>query len=678
MGKTLLPWFGGSPSIWTTSMMFFQAMLAGGYYYSYWLTKKTDKIQQRNIHISLATISITALILLGFTWGTPSNLAEYIQSTTSPSPELKVVIFLAVAIGMPYLLLASNSPLIQLWHSKNADTKSYSRLYALSNTGSLLGLLTYPFIIEPHQSVKYQAWTWSVAFICLCAITILICYKHLTPTKNKAEPLTSNNPQAGSKATTGTIRKLWIYLSFTSSLLLTSVTNQISQEIAVIPLLWILPLSLYLLSFILIYSRNTEYNRTACILLVATSLTALTYLIYIDSSDTGSASLAAQITAYCLFLLAACLVLHGELHILRPAPSLLTNYYLMISLGGMLGGIFSGLLSPHLFNGYWELWIAIALAIVVCLHVLRASRREDHDELSRSMLIIFLFSIAAMNALNFVGPYLGTPYSERNFFGVVRVTKQLAKDSGEPILAMSHGRTIHGTQFLNPTLKNTPTTYYVSNSGIGVTLLHHPRRGMGLKVGLIGLGIGTIASYGLEGDDYRLYEINPDIIDLAEGYHGFFSYLTSTKAKLTTISGDARISLKREFEQGQPAGFDVLILDAFSSDSIPIHLLTKEAFSLYMGHLSRDGVIAAHISNLHLDLTPVFWRLANLHGLHMIHVRSISEKNSGYPSDWLLLTNNLNFLNNPEVKRHATGMKNYTSDADLWTDDFSNIFQIIK
>jgi spermidine synthase len=280
--------------------------------------------------------------------------------------------------------------------------------------------------------------------------------------------------------------------------------------------------------------------------------------------------------------------------------------------------------------------------------------------------------------MKFIGERFDMPYAERNFFGVVRVTKQRIQGSGEQVFAMSHGRTVHGIQFINPALRDSPTTYYVRNSGIGLALLHHPRKGKGLKVGLIGLGIGTVASYGLEGDEYRMYEINPDIIRLAEGEHEFFSFLSSSKARLTTIAGDARISLQHELNNGQNAGFDILILDAFSSDSIPVHLLTKEAFSLYLHHLAKDGVIAAHISNIHLDLTPVFWKLAETYGLQIAHVAATSQFDGGYRSDWLLLTKNSSFLNIPEIHGHSDRVVENSNYVDLWTDDFSNLLQIIK
>ena len=655
-------------------MMFFQTMLAAGYYYSYWLIGKSNSLHQRRIQIGLVLISALSLIYLVSTWETPSNLAEHVQSMKIDSPGVKVTMFLAIAIGLPYLVLAANSPLIQAWYSQTNQTQSYSRLYALSNAGSLLGLLTYPFLIEPYQALKHQAWAWGAGYILLCMVTLMICMKFNGKQHGDRRPPIDSPPTLTLPMRDKSNARLWIYLSFASSLLLISVTHQISQEIAVIPFLWIIPLSIYLLSFILIYAHNSDYRRGPYLMVFAGSVATLFYVIH----NPATVSLAAQITTFCLFLFASCMVLHGELHAIRPQAERLTNYYLMISLGGMLAGLFSGLVAPLLFNGYWELWIALALVITVSLHVRKPERISHHLELSRSLLIIFIVFTAGTSSMKFIGERFDLPYAERNFFGVVRVAKERIQESGEPVFAMSHGRTVHGIQFINPALKDRPTTYYVRDSGIGLTLLNHPRRGQGLKIGLIGLGIGTVVTYGLDGDEYRMYEINPDIIRLAEGQHDFFSFLTSSKARLTTIAGDARISLQHELDNGQNAGFDILILDAFSSDSIPVHLLTKEAFALYMQHLAKNGVIAAHISNIHLDLTPVFWRLAQIYGLEVAHVAVTREIDGGYPSDWLLLTKDSSFLNIPEIQSHSDRLVESRGDVDIWTDDFSNLLQIIK
>jgi hypothetical protein len=251
-------------------------------------------------------------------------------------------------------------------------------------------------------------------------------------------------------------------------------------------------------------------------------------------------------------------------------------------------------------------------------------------------------------------------------------------NSTEPAYAMSHGITVHGLQFIKPELRDMPTTYYIPQGGAGLALLNHPRAGKGLKVGLLGLGAGTLATYGQPGDQYRLYEINSIVVDLAAGQGGYFSFLKDSQANITTVLGDARISLEQELAKGEPQNFDVLVLDTFSSDSIPVHLVTKEAFDLYLKHLAPDGIIAAHISNRHLDLKPVFWQLAKYYGLQIVSVSYPGDDQGGYPTDWLLLARDPALLANPAIKAHSDPMSGYSTDLKLWTDDYSNLFQILK
>jgi hypothetical protein len=272
----------------------------------------------------------------------------------------------------------------------------------------------------------------------------------------------------------------------------------------------------------------------------------------------------------------------------------------------------------------------------------------------------------------------GILFSERNFYGVIRVREMVPDGSTEPAYAMSHGITVHGLQFINPKLRDLPTTYYIPEGGAGLAILNHPRTGQGLKVGLLGLGVGTLATYGQPGDEYRLYEINPIVINLAEGQGGYFSFLKDSKANITTVEGDARISLEQELAAGNAQNFDVLVLDTFSSDSIPVHLVTKEAFDLYLKHLAPDGIIAAHISNRHLDLRPVFWQLAQYHHLGIVSVSYTGDDHGGYITEWLLLTRDPSLLQIPAIRDHSESFDGYNTSIRLWTDDYSNLFQILR
>ena len=261
---------------------------------------------------------------------------------------------------------------------------------------------------------------------------------------------------------------------------------------------------------------------------------------------------------------------------------------------------------------------------------------------------------------------------------MIRVRGISLEGSNEPALVMSHGITVHGLQFTNPDLRDMPTTYYVREGGAGLAILNHPKYGKNMRVGLLGLGVGTLATYGQPGDVYRLYEINPVVIDLAEGQGDYFSFLKDSNANITTVLGDARISLERELAEGEPQNFDVLVLDTFSSDSIPVHLVTKEAFALYLEHLAPDGIIAAHITNLHLDLQPVFWQLAKFYGLSMVRINSDGDSNGGYASHWILLARDPALLDISAIQERAVDLSGYSTNIQLWTDDYSNLFQILK
>ncbi|MEP6895955.1 MAG: ferrichrome ABC transporter permease, partial [Chloroflexota bacterium] len=536
------------------------------------------------------------------------------------------------------------------------------------NLGSLLGLLAYPILIEPNLSLKDQGWLWSGGFVLFGLLVIFIAFQN-----RYAAPLSKSVTVASSSSErpSSALLSLWIILSATASLLLLSITNQISQEVAVIPFLWILPLTLYLLSFILTFSGESGYNRKLYLILFACSVALLMFvLIRIESVN-----IYLQIIAYSLLMFSACMLCHGELYLLRPDAQHLTSFYLMISVGGALGGIFASLIAPFIFNGYWEFMVALAMALALWLTALRAGRVENHAAWARFMLTVFLLITVLLSS---VGNLTGILFSKRNFFGVIRVRELIPEGSTEPAYAMSHGITVHGLEFINPALRDVPTTYYIPGGGAGLALLNHPRTDKGLKVGLLGLGVGTLAAYGQPGDEYRLYEINSIVVDLAEGQGGYFSYLKDSKAHITTVLGDARISLERELAVGQPQNFDVLVLDTFSSDSIPVHLVTKEAFYLYLKHLAPDGIIAAHISNRHLDLKPVFWQIAKFYGLHIVSVDYPSDNNGGYPTEWLLLTRDPALLEMPAIKSHSVDLSGYSTNLKLWTDDYSNLFQILK
>ena len=668
IGKFILPWFGGTPAVWSTAMLFFQVLLTGGYAYAYWLIGRIQQDRQGKIHIAVSTVSIVLMIALAFLWSSPITPPASLKPEDVSEPIIDIFKLLIVSVGLPYFILASNGPLMQAWFSRIYPHQSYARLYSLSNLGSLLGLLAYPVLIEPNLSLKNQGWMWSGGFMLFGILIMWIAFQNgytAAPATLEADPVAKTPRPATS------LMSLWIVLSATASLLLLSITNQISQEVAVIPFLWILPLTLYLLSFILTFSGESGYNRKLYLILFAASFGMVLYVLF----KIGSVSIYLQIFAYSLLMFSGCMLCHGELYLLHPPADHLTSFYLMVSIGGALGGIFVSLIAPFIFDGYWEFMVALALSLALWLTVLRTGQGINHFALARFMGVVFMLATVV---LSFVGRISGVLFADRNFFGVIRVREIIPTGSTEPAYAMSHGVTVHGLQFINSKLRDLPTTYYIPQGGAGLVLLNHPRAGKGMKVGMLGLGAGTLAVYGQPGDEYRLYEINSIVIDLAEGQGGYFSFLKDSKANVTTVLGDARISLEHELAEGHPQNFDVLVLDTFSSDSIPVHLVTKEAFDLYLKHLAPDGIIAAHISNLHLDLVPVFWQLAKYYNLQILRVDYPGDNNGGYPNEWLLLTRDPALFQIPAIKNGTESLNGYTTNLNLWTDDYSNLFQILK
>ncbi|MFN8382282.1 MAG: fused MFS/spermidine synthase [Anaerolineales bacterium] len=655
ISKFILPWFGGTPAVWSTAMLFFQALLTGGYAYAAWLVKQS---RQRWIHFSLLIMSLALLAALGAVWRSPITPSADWRPTDVNSPVFHIFVILSVAVGLPYFVLASNGPLMQAWFSRLQPGFSYTRLYALSNFGSLLGLLAYPVLVEPSLTLQQQGWGWSLGFVLFAFVSISIVYRLKDGAVSMVE-------QIASERTPASMPTLWLILSGVASLFLIAVTNQISQEVAVIPFLWALPLAIYLLSFILAFSDSRWYERRLYALLFSLASLA-TLWVFLNTSDLN---VIFQISIYCLLLFFSCMICHGELYRLRPPAERLTTYYLMVSLGGAAGGVFVNFVAPLIFNGYWEFylgWLMVALILVV---LLMPKWSGLYALQTRAMLVSFALSTTLIwLALNSGGNHL---LAERNFYGVIRV-----KDLDGKANAMIHGVTIHGLQFHDDPQR--PSTYYVEDSGVGLLLLNHPMRGEGMRVGVLGLGAGVLAVYGEPGDQYRFYEINDIVIRLAEGDGGYFTFLKDSRAAVTVIPGDARLSLENELNSGEAQNFDVLVLDTFSSDSIPVHLVTREAFQLYLQHLSPDGVIAAHISNRHLDLQPVLWKLAQEFGLSVIRIDKSPTASGEFPSIWMLLSRNPTILEIPELKDHAQDLSGYNTDLPLWTDDYSNLFQILK
>jgi SAM-dependent methyltransferase len=647
--KLILPRFGGSAAVWAMCLVFFQSALLLGYWYADVTTRCLKVAHQSALHIALLLMSLCFL---------PIAPRATFHSLDATHPAAQILMVLAASIGLPFILLSATSPLVQTWHARTGGASEPYHLFAVSNFASLLALLSFPFLIEPRISSRGQVLLWSTLFVIfavVCSLTARLASRAVSgDTKLANEVETSRGVPAVRE------RLLWLGLSACGSMLLLSITNHIMENVAPVPLLWVLPLALYLLTFTLAFQRRSLYSRWLMVRLLAVTLGSLGYAIY-DPSFTESIQVSVPLFSASLFL--CCLFCHGELARRRPDPRYLTSFYLMISLGGALGAIFVGLLAPYIFNAIFEFPLALCLAALLAVIVL-----WTEGWLARAFWIGATMALAAV-LLFHVHAYKKNAFlTVRNFYGALRI-KQLHDWLKQPYRTLYHGRIEHGSQFLNPPKSRVATTYYAANSGVGKAFGNFsaaPKR-----VGVIGLGAGTLAAYGNPGDYFRFYEINPLVVSIAQNW---FSYLRDTPAKVDVATGDARLSLAAE----PPQQFDVLAVDAFSGDAIPVHLLTKQAFALYLRHLKPDGILAIHTSNTYLDLAPVVQLLADeAHYPARLVTNGDDLRKLIDASDWVLVTRNDRFLSNLDRTTLQESIE-VPPKLRLWTDDYNNVFQILR
>jgi hypothetical protein len=678
ISRFILPFFGGTPAVWSTVQLFFQVFLTGGYAYAYWLISRISVKKQARVHITILLMSLALVVALGFLWPSPVTPGDSWKPSGVDTPVLDIFKLLLVAVGLPFFLLSTNSPLMQAWFSRSLPGRSPYRLYALSNIGSLLGLLAYPFLIEPNLTLRAQGWMWAGGYLLFTVLAGFTAFKTARSKTKVPEVSPTTAPIPANANPSRRSQVLWVLFSALGTTLLLAVTSQITQEVAAIPLLWVLPLSIYLITFILIYGNERWYSRKIFgVLMIAVSIAFLWSLMSVDGN------FIARTAACCFFLFVSVMICTSETYRLRPDPSHLTRFYLMTSIGGALGGVFVTLVAPVVFKGYWELIIAfgLILALVLALFVTRKSTSQElrnrfifNIMISLTILLVGGFSLYGLLGRNTYGDV----FQGRNFYGVVRVKEV---NPGDPVWQgynVSHGVTIHGMQFSAPGMRNIPTTYYARQSGIGLAIMNNPKYGRGMHVGLLGLGIGTLTAYAQPGDDYRFYEINPIMVDLAEGQGGYFSFVSDSPATKTVILGDARISLENELATNGSNNFDLLVLDVFSSDSVPVHLITKEAFEIYLKNLAPGGILAANISTRYLNLVPVMWQLSQYYHLNMVVIPTEGDGKIASPSLWVLMSPSPDLLQVPAIAERAFPMQGYSTNVPLWTDDFSNLFQILR
>lgn len=732
IGKYILPWFGGGPGVWTSCLLFFQLGLLGGYVYAHVLRTRFKPRVQAAVHcVLLGVVLFFMPIIPGESW----------KPEGSQAPNAAILGLLAATVGLPYMLLAATGPLLQSWLSHlRPETRVY-RLYALSNAASVTALLSYPVFFEAHWTRQGQAWLWSGAFIAyavLCMACACLAWhgqgsvacEHSSPGETELRP-------------SAACVSVWALLASGGTILLIATTNKLCQDVAVVPFLWVAPLTAYLASFIVAFDSPRWYARFPFTILLCASLTALCWI----SNQGTSLSIAKHVLVYCGALFVCSMVCHGELYRLRPGNRWLTHFYLAISAGGALGGVFVALIAPKLFNTYLELPVGMMLCatlfLLVCAWPDLGPQPPPEERNTWRLLggILPLLAIGAVDAW-LTSPSKGSQglaalawiariaiwalllgmcvvwvwrwrlrstrywrivvclwlsvgwvalasasvsqaarrdpdmlYRSRNFYGVLTVYEHRRDDPLSHHMLLQHGGITHGIQFVDRDQRTWPVSYYSSESGVGKALSvlpPHTRR-----VGVVGLGTGTMAAYGKIADYFRFYEINPEIEKIARSQ---FTYLADTPALVDVVLGDARLSMEREIAQQ----FDLLVLDAFSSDAIPVHLLTREAFAIYDFHLRDGGIIAVHISNHYLNLEPVVRALAREFRFFEVLVEFDEQDEEwwNYTCSWMLLTRNNALLEAPTIRavlRETPPAKTPSANPPrLWTDDFSSLYQILQ
>lgn len=679
-GKYALPWFGGTPAVWTTCMLFFQAVLLGGYAYAHVSVRRLAPRRQAQVHLGLLGVTVAVLAGRALLAGSPVAPGPEWRPDASGFSTARLLALLAATVGLPFFTLSTTAPLLQSWFSRVRPGVSPYRLYALSNAGSLLSLLAYPFLVEPWLGRGVQSWLWAAGFLLFAAGCAACALGVSRLAQGPVEAV-----EEGGGPAPGVGRTLaWLGLSGGASVLLLATTNQLSQDAAVGPFVWVLPLALYLLTFILAFEREAFYSRPLTALLLLGAVGGVTVAFYRGPHF----PLLPQVLVHLGALFSGALLCHGELYRLRPAPRHLSAFYLWVSAGGVLGGLFVHLLAPRLFDSYLEYPLTLgACCLLAALLLLRRSPEQTRARVALGQVSALLLLLVAGSLALAVVETRRSLESARNFFGVVRVVGALERRDAfsEETVMLVHGNVMHGYQYTRPELRSRPTTYYTPAGGLGLALTEQRRRkesrGLppSLRVGVLGLGVGTSAALGREGDFFRFYEINPQVIALARGAGGYFSFLRDTRARVEVGEGDARIVLEQELARGEAQGFDVLALDVFSSDSIPVHLFTEEAMDVYRRHLAPGGVLALHISNVHLDLLPVTLAHARAFGLHATAVERESEGDTT-SSLWVLLTSEADFSRGETFLREG-GVVHRVRLAGpprvRWTDERSSVLPLV-
>lgn len=679
ISKYILPWFGGGSSVWTTAQLFFQVMLVGGYAYAYLLSRFGVRAQGK-IHVLVAAAVLGWMAVTGWQWGAPVLPGPGLKPEPGGIPVVQVLLVLLVSVGLPYLLLSTTSSLLQSWFSQVNRMDSPYVFYVLSNAASLVALLSYPFLFEPNLTLHQQAAAWTGGFILFAGALAYTAYQvrraaleSAAEVEDEPEREAIRDIEDPAEAKTG-----WkpavalINISACGTVLLLATTNQMTQDVASVPFLWVLPLSLYLLSFMLGFTGMFENRRGWLVFLMMIAL----FVAMLFLADPGSLPVWFMILTNSFVMFVGCLLCHSELYRRRPADrDQLTSFYLMVAIGGAVGGVLVGIIAPLYFRDFWEYPAALIICADLLVAIAFQERRGGIYKLRITIVAVSLVTAGYILLLRFAN-FTTAQEVSRNFYGVQRV--RLEQFRGVEAYSLVSGSIVHGIQAVDERFRDQAPGYYTEKSGAALSITRNPRRlaGQSLKIGIMGLGTGTMAFFGQPGDVIRYYEIDPQVIRIAQDTR-FFTYLADTQAEVQIIEGDGRLSLERELAQGASQQFDVLVIDAFSGDSVPTHLISIEAVNLYLQHLKPGGVLVFNISNRHLNLEPVLWRAKEAAGVQGVYVQDTPKNALGFPSRWVILSDGEEFFNDPLVREASRALEG-DSRIRLWTDDYSNLFQAVR
>ena len=655
LAKQVLPWFGGSAAVWTTCLVFFQFLLVFGYAYSDFTTRKMNPRSQLILHGALLIVSLVSLpIIPDVSWKPAGN----------EDPTYRILGLLAFTIGLPYFLLSTTGPLVQAWFARAHPSGTVYRLFALSNFASLLALICYPFAVEPWISTRHQSFAWSAGYglfviVCICAGV----YSLRVHTEAQANPDTQKIDDG--PAPTFAHYGKWLLLSAMGSFMLLAVTNHITHDVASVPFLWLLPLTIYLITFILCFEGRNWYRR---LYFVGPLIVVVCALAWYMHEEGGIMDFKIAVPLFSAGLFIMCMFFHGELAAMKPAPRYLTTFFLMVAVGGALGGVVVGFIAPKFFNTYYEFGIGLVVTLLLAAYF--AIGRTDVMGRIIPMALLVATGFTGFHIYHYIHALSNDArLMSRNFYGTLRVKDTGPATSETAMRRLMHGVIMHGEQYLHPDKRGRLTTYYTESSGVGLAMKYFQANGP-TRVGVVGLGTGTMAGYGRNGDVTRFYELNPRVIEIARGD---FKFISDSKGQVDVVLGDARLTMERE----APQQYDVLAIDAFSSDAIPVHLITREAMAIYLRHIKPDGVVAFHTTNRFLKLAPVVEQIAKTYDLQVALVSDDDTGGDASRTDWVLVTRNKKLLEDKKITENTSEITPIPR-LRLWTDDFNNLVQILK